>query len=247
MKRFIGLIIGLCGGLFGGLFGVGGGAVIIPLMTKIAKATQHQAHGTSLFAIMFISFAGAGVYLLHNNASWKASLIIAASAIVTARLGALFAHSLPEKKLRKAFGLFLLFVSMMLVAKGYLPQTGFNLSTWAAIIVFLLIGSATGFLSGMMGVGGGAVMISLLVILGNMEQHLAQGTSLLAMIPVSISGALTYYKLGYVHMNIAWGLVIGSLIGGFLGATAASLLPETYLRLLFAAIGFYMGIQYVRA
>ena len=243
----IGALIGLAGSFFGGLFGVGGAVITIPLMTWLAKATQHEAHGTSLFAIFFIAIAGAGTYFLQGNADWKAAVTIAASAIFTARVGALFAHSLPQKKLKRAFGCFLIFASVTLVLKSYLPGSGFNLSIWATIIVYLLIGSVTGFLSGMMGVGGGGVMIPLMVILSNMEQHLAQGTSLLAMIPVSLSGALTHYRLGNFRMNIAWGLAIGSLMGSFLGAMAASILPELYLRVLFAGLGFWMGLRSIRS
>jgi len=207
-----GTLIGLLGSFFGGLFGVGGGVIVIPLMVWLAKATQHEAHGTSLFAIFFTALAGAGTYFLHGSASWQAALGIAASAIFTARVGALFAHSLPEKKLKRAFGCFLIIASGMLILKFYLPQQGFNLSAWTTVIMYLLVGSVAGFLSGMMGVGGGVVMVPLMVILGNMEQHLAQGTSLLAMIPISFSGAMTHYRLGNVRTSIAWGLVIGALV-----------------------------------
>jgi uncharacterized protein len=248
MYSVIGMVIGLAGSFFGGLFGVGGGIITIPLMIWLTKATQHEAHGTSLFAIFFVAITGAGTYFLHGNADWQAAIAIAASAIFTARVGALFAHSLPEKKLKRAFGYFLIFASATLVVKAYLPESGlFSFSTWTAIIVYLLVGSVTGFLSGMMGVGGGVVMVPLMVILGNMEQHLAQGTSLLAMIAVSFSGAMTHYRLGNVRMNIAWGLVIGSLIGGVLGAMTASLLPEQSLRVLFAVLGFWMGVRSLRS
>jgi uncharacterized protein len=246
MNGIIGALIGLSGSFFGGLFGVGGAVITIPLMIWLAKATQHEAHGTSLFAIFFIALAGGGTYFLQGHANWKAALTIAVSAIFTARVGALFAHSLPEKKLKMAFGYFLIFASVTLVAKSYLPESGFNLSAWTTIIMYLLIGSVTGFLSGMMGVGGGGVMIPLLVVLGNMEQHLAQGTSLLAMVPVSLSGAMTHYRLGNVRMNIAWGLAIGSLVGSSFGATTASLLPELYLRLLFAGLASWMGVRSIR-
>jgi uncharacterized protein len=243
----IGLLIGLSGSFFGGLFGVGGGIITIPLMIWLVKATQHEAHGTSLFAIFFVAVVGAGTYFLHGSADWEAALAIAASAIFTARFGALFAHSLPERKLKKAFGCFLIVASMMLVVKSFLPESGFfRFSAWTAIVVYLLIGSATGFLSGMMGVGGGVVMVPLLVIIGNMEQHLAQGTSLLAMIAVSFSGALTHYRLGNVRVNMVWGLVMGSIIGSVLGATTASFLPELYLRVLFSALGLWMGLRSLR-
>ena len=65
----------------------------------------------------------------------------------------------------------------------------------------------TGFLAGMMGVGGGGVMVPPLVIFIGMPQHLAQGTSLLAMLPGSAVGAYTHYRLGNVVKTIALGLI----------------------------------------
>lgn len=243
----VGLGSGLAGGLLGGLLGIGGGVIMVPLMTWLARITQHQAHGTSLVAIVFTALAGAGTYLLHGNADWKVAGILAVSAIFFARLGALFAHSLPEKKLKKAFGAFLGFVSLMLLFKGYIPTTPYTLGSWTSILIFLVIGCFTGFVSGMMGVGGGAVMIPPMVILGGMGQHLAQGTSLLAMVPVSITGAMTHYRLGNVKVAVAWGLAIGSLVGGYFGARAATAVPEAYLRLVFAGVGLWMSIRYLRS
>jgi hypothetical protein len=247
MTVLIGLFIGLAGGLFGGFLGVGGGIIMIPLMTWLAKLSQHKAHGTSLVAIVFTGLVGAVTYYSHGNIDWKVSLVLTLSAVFTARVGARFAHSLPEKKLKKAFGVFLLFVSLLLLVKTYLPRGDFNLTSVTGIVAFLLIGSLTGFVSGMMGVGGGAVMVPLMVVIGGMEQHVAQGTSLLAMVPASISGAAMHYKLKNVEMNIAWGLIGGSLIGSYLGATVATTIPELFLRVVFSIVTVWMGIRYLRA
>lgn len=62
----------------------------------------------------------------------------------------------------------------------------------------------------MMGVGGGGVMVPLMVVLGDVGQHMAHGTSLLAMIPASISGDSTHYKLGNVKLDIAREWAIGN-------------------------------------
>ena len=246
-QRIIGLAAGLLGGLFGGLVGVGGGAVMIPLMTVLAGLSQHKAHGTSLVAIVFTGAIGAVAYSLHGTVDWKVSLMLAVTATLTARLGALYAHSLSEKKLKRGFGVFLVFVSTMLLTKGYLLHTTFALTFWPRIATLLLTGVFTGFLSGMMGIGGGGIMIPPMVILAGMSQHLAQGTSLLAMVPIGMSGALTHYRLGNVDTHVAGGLVVGAVVGGYLGGTAANMLPETYLILIFAAIGIWMGIRYMRS
>ncbi len=247
MRLLVGVLCGFLGGTFGGLLGVGGGVIMIPLMTGLGKLTQHQAHGTSLVAIAFTASVGAVTYLAHGNADWKVSLVLAASAIFTARLGAHFAHSLSEKKLKKAFGIFLLFAAMMLPAKDYLPSFAGGIPFWPGIAIYLFIGAATGFLSGMMGVGGGVVMVPPMVIIAGMGQHLAQGTSLLAMIPVAMAGAITHYRLGNVRTDMAWGLAAGALAGGYLGATAATALPELLLRVVFAAVGLWMALRYLRA
>lgn len=245
-KFIIGLISGVFGGFFGGLLGLGGGVIMIPLMTWLAKMTQHQAHGTSLVAIVFTAIMGAAIYYTLGGVDWKIALILAVSATITARFGARYAHSLPEKKLKMAFGFFLIFASTMLIAKGYLPKTSWTFGPLTSIIVFLMIGFVTGFVSGMMGVGGGGVMVPLMVVLGNVGQHMAQGTSLLAMIPASISGASTHYKLGNVKLDIAWGLAIGSLVGAYFGATTANQLPDFHLKIAFAVVGIWMGINYVK-
>ena len=74
-QRIIGLAAGLLGGLFGGLVGVGGGAVMIPLMTVLAGLSQHKAHGTSLVAIVFTGAIGAVAYSLHSAVDWKIALM----------------------------------------------------------------------------------------------------------------------------------------------------------------------------
>jgi uncharacterized membrane protein YfcA len=99
----------------------------------------------------------------------------------------------------------------------------------------------------MMGVGGGVIMVPPMVVLAGMSQHMAQGTSRLAMVPIGLSGALTHYKLGNVHMHVAGGLVAGAIIGGYLGGTLANLLPEGHLMLLFILMGVWMGIRYLRS
>jgi hypothetical protein len=246
-KFIIGIVSGLLGGFFGGLLGLGGGVIMIPLMTWIAKITQHQAHGTSLVAIVFTAIVGGMTYFFHGEVDWKVALILAISATLTARFGARYAHSLPEKKLKMAFGCFLIFASTMLVAKGYLPNTTWAFGSWASVIVFLMIGFVTGFVSGMMGVGGGGVMVPLMVVFGNIGQHMAQGTSLIAMIPASASGACTHYKLGNVTMDVAWGLIVGSLVGAYIGAATASGLPDFHLKIAFAIVGVWMGVRYIKA
>jgi len=246
-ESLLGFVIGLSGGFFGGIVGLGGGVIMIPMMTAFAGLSQREAHGTSLVAVVFTGAIGALTYFSHGLVDWKAALILAAPAVLFARLGAVCAHSMREKQLRRGFGAFMILVSLLLIGKGMIPGTGEYLGFWWKVFVMLLTGVGTGFVSGMMGVGGGSVMIPALVILAGMPQHLAQGTSLLAMVPVGMTGAFTHYRLGNVHAYLSLGLAAGAMAGSFLGGTAAILLSDFVLKVIFALIGLYMGVRYIRA
>ncbi len=238
--------IGLLAGFFGGMVGLGGGVVMIPLMVGLLKLSQHKAHGTSLVAVFFTGLMGAFTYGLQGSLDLEAAFFLALTAILTARLGARYAHGLPEASLKRAFGWFLFLVSFLLLLKPYLAPRGLAQGELAQDLALLLSGAFTGFLSGMMGVGGGTIMVPAMVLLLGMPQHTAQGTSLLAMVPASLVGAYTHFRLGNVEEGLALGLVPGVFLGTFLGGELAHFLPETGLRLVFAAVLLWTAWRYLR-
>lgn len=241
------LWIGLIAGCFGGLVGLGGGVVMIPLMVAILKISQHKAHGTSLFALVFTGLTGAITYGLKGSVDVIASLILAVTAIFTARTGAKFAHSLPEWKLKRAFGAFLIFAALILILKPYLVNLhNFEIMGMPKIITLLLIGLLAGFLAGMMGIGGGTVMVPALVLILNYGQHIAQGTSLLCMVPAGAVGSYTHLKLGNVIKNLLPGLILGIIAGAYIGSNIAHALSEANLRVIFALIIIWTGIRFLR-
>ncbi|WP_141267082.1 sulfite exporter TauE/SafE family protein [Thermodesulfovibrio sp. Kuro-1] len=247
-SRFIhSLWIGLVAGCFGGLVGLGGGVVMIPLMVAVLKITQHRAHGTSLFALVFTGITGAITYGMKGSVDFIASLILAVTAIFTARIGAKFAHSLPEWKLKRAFGAFLIFAALILIAKPYLAELyHFEFGVTAKIITLLVIGIFAGFLAGMMGIGGGTVMVPALVLILNYGQHIAQGTSLLCMVPAGAVGAYTHLKLGNVIKELLPGLIVGIILGTYIGSNIAHALADAYLRVIFAFIIIWTGIRFLK-
>jgi len=241
-------LIGLCAGAFGGLVGLGGGVVMIPLMVGLAGLKQREAHGTSLVALVFTGMVGAATYAMRRAVDLEAALLLAATASLTARLGARYAHALPEWKLKRAFGGFLLAVSMLLLAKPWLASgAGAESHGLAKAAVLLAAGTFTGFLSGMMGVGGGTIMVPAMVLLVGMPQVTAQGSSLLAMVPAGAVGAHAHWRLGNVVKALLPGLIPGILAGTFLGSSLALRLPEVALRLTFAAVLIWTGSRYLRA
>jgi len=149
------ICIGLLAGFVGGITGGGGGIISIPLIVAFLKLDQHAAHGTSLVALVFTSLAGAVTYALNGSIGMIEALLMAVAAVATARAGTHFAHSLPEWKLKRSFGGYLLIVSALMLLKPYLgtPQTLTVGAAWT--IVLLATGAVAGFASGMMGSADG--------------------------------------------------------------------------------------------
>ncbi|MCL2337520.1 MAG: sulfite exporter TauE/SafE family protein [Firmicutes bacterium] len=244
--QLVNLLIGLAAGFFGGLVGLGGGVIMIPLMVGILKMDQHSAHGTSLVALIFTGISGAVTYYLNGSVDVISSLFLALTAIFTARAGAKFANALPEWKLKRSFGAFLMLVTLLMLIKPLLAHFSGPVTGWTNIVIMLGTGVFTGFLSGMMGVGGGSIMVPAMVLLAGFTQQTAQGTSLLAMVPAGGVGAFTHWRLGNVKADILPGLIPGILVGTFLGGSFAHILPEVALRLVFAAVLIWTGIGYLR-
>ncbi|OPX85888.1 MAG: Sulfite exporter TauE/SafE [Pelotomaculum sp. PtaB.Bin117] len=99
----INLLTGLAAGFFGGLVGLGGGVIMIPLMAVILKMGQLKAHGTSLVSLVFTGISGAFTYALNSSVDITASILLASTAIFTARAGARFANALTKWKLKRSF------------------------------------------------------------------------------------------------------------------------------------------------
>jgi len=241
------LLIGLGAGMLGGLVGVGGGVVMIPLLVAVLGLGQHRAHGTSLMALVFTGLAGAIAYSTRGQVDVAAAAALAVPATLTARFGARHAHALPEWQLRRSFGAFLVAVIVLLVLKPWL--LGFSAPVHGAgkVAVLAAAGALTGFLSGMMGIGGGNVMVPAMVLLAGFPQVLAQGTSLLAMVAAGFAGALEHLRLGNVVRRLLPGLAPGVFAGTWIGSLVALRLDEATLRGIFVAVASYSAVRALRA
>lgn len=108
-------LTGIAGGLFAGLTGVGGGAVMIPLLTGTMGMGQRLAHGTSLAILLFIGMAGFGVYALLEDITWHLIPALAAGSVVGGAVGARALQRLSERRLRQAFGIYLVVIALRML------------------------------------------------------------------------------------------------------------------------------------
>ncbi|MCA6072121.1 MAG: sulfite exporter TauE/SafE family protein [Endomicrobium sp.] len=97
------------------------------------------------------------------------------------------------------------------------------------IITCIAIGIIGGFLSGLMGIGGATILMTLMLFFLKMTQHQAQGTSL-AIICLSFFSMLVYYKKGHVNLNVAALIGVGFILGGIMGSYLADAMPEQILK-----------------
>ena len=105
-----------------------------------------------------------------------------------------------------------------------------------AVLPLLVIGAFTGFVSGLFGVGGGVVIVPALVTAFRMDQRRAAATSLIALLPISVAGTVTYAISGQVGWLAALLLAVGSVIGSPLGVRLLHRLPDRVVPWMF--VGF---------
>jgi hypothetical protein len=105
------------------------------------------------------------------------------------------------------------------------------------LLILIVIGIITGFLAGMLGIGGAIIMIPALVYLLGISQQTAQGTSLAVMLPpIGILAAYNYYKAGNVNIRFAIILALFFLIGSYFGSRFALKMPQEVLKKIFGIL-----------
>lgn len=113
------LLIGVVTGVMSGIFGIGGGIVIVPALLYFAKLPQKTAVGTSLAALLLpVGALGVWVYWKGGHVEVRGALLIAAGLLVGIYAGSLFAQTLSEAAMRKAFAVLLVGVAINLWLQG---------------------------------------------------------------------------------------------------------------------------------
>lgn len=114
------------------------------------------------------------------------------------------------------------------------------------MVTAILIGILAGVISGLLGVGGGALFVPALVYFLGLGQLDAQATSLLAIVPVALVGSWRQWKKETIHFRAAGLIILGAPIGVFCGVFVANILPERVLELLFAGFLITVAVQLIR-
>jgi len=111
---------------------------------------------------------------------------------------------------------------------------------------FLLVGTFTGAMSGMFGIGGGVFVIPAMVYLFGFSQKMATGTSLgMLLPPIGVLAFLEFYKAGHVNVAAAALLIVGFVAGSYLSASYTVSLPDLLLKRAFGGLLVVMGVIYI--
>ncbi|VAW16694.1 hypothetical protein MNBD_BACTEROID01-270 [hydrothermal vent metagenome] len=114
------------------------------------------------------------------------------------------------------------------------------------LIILIIVGLASGLLSGVLGVGGGIIVIPALIFILGLSQHQAQGTSLAFMVmPVGILAVWKYWKEGYVDWNFAFVLAFTFLIGAYFGSILSVHISGRTLKKIFGVLMFVVSIKMI--
>ncbi len=215
---------GLAGGALSGLFGIGGGIVLVPLMGALLGLDQHQAQGVSL-AVMLAPI-GLPAVLHYRKAGyhirWGLVGILLVGFLGGVTAGSLMANAIPSAPLRWGFIGFLVVMAIRyaVAAKGRKPSAPMPEPSRAALVGFgLVLGVLGGLMSGLLGIGGGAILIPLLAVWMGLPQHEAQATSLALMLPpIGLPGVLIYAG-GH---GLPWMVIVFAGLGFATGALAGA-------------------------
>lgn len=241
-RRILALIaIGLVGGFLSGLFGIGGGILMVPLIIFFLKFDQRHASALSLTAVLPAAIVGSITYGVSGHVDILAAAFIAVGGIVGALIGTRLLRVLPLGWLRWMFVVLLLLVAVRMFIE-LPPGAHVELTPWIAVALVGL-GLVVGIASGLFGIGGGVLIVPALISLFGIDPVLAKGTSLLAMIPTSITGTISNTRAKLVKPLD--GLIAGSAaaLASFPGALLAQYLPAHLSNILFAVLVLFAASQ----
>lgn len=257
---FLYALTGILAGTLAGLFGVGGGVIVVPALVFIyslahfpAYIIMHMAIGTSLAAM--VSTAVSSVISHHRREAvlWPLFWQLLPGLIIGTVMGAILASSLQTLILRNIFGIFLLVVALRM----FLRSDDKSDRQLPGGVINSFFGALIGFLSGMLGIGGGAVTIPLLHHYG-VPLPKASGTSAAVSFPIAITGAISViftgwhvastipHATGYIYWPAAIIIGIFSVAAVSLGSILALRLPVALLQKIFAVLLIIIAADLMR-
>lgn len=238
------LVLGFAIGTFGTLVGRGGGVILIPIFLLIFNWAPQQAIGTSLAVVFLNALSGSIAYIKQKKVYYDAAIRFSLATLPGAIMGSYLAKYFTGSGFRITFGILLMVMALLMYfrpsKKG--EQEDFNKDTFTYNRTFGVVLSAfVGFLSSILGIGGGIIHVPAMIFLLSFPTHIATATSHFVLAISSFFGVASHFFLGNILMMpalfIGVGAVAGAQFGAFLSVKAKSKLILTLLSIALFALG----------
>ncbi len=255
------LITGIAVGAVSGMLGVGGCFIMIPVQYYILLAMGIDpkiailvSFGTNLLVVLPTALSGSYRHSKKGAVLWRQAIIMGVVGAIASFSGAFVASLLPGEVLKIIFGSAILLGSIrMMTAKPLRVEGEVNQNDLA----YVLAGAVLGFVTGLIGIGGGVLAVPVMVILLRFHMHEAVGTSTAMMIFTSLGGAISYmvlglgvaglpaFSIGYVNL-LQWILLAGTSVPmAQVGAHVAHKINAKALKWIFIIVMIYMGLKMI--
>ncbi|ADW71209.1 sulfite exporter TauE/SafE family protein [Granulicella tundricola] len=260
------LLSSIGAGLVGALTGLGGGIVVTPVLTLMLGVDIGYAIGASLISVIATSSGAAAAYVRDGLSNVRVGIFLEVATTLGAISGALISGKIPTTYLAILFGLVLLHsawqASQARVEGGVVADQG-SLSrrlrlggTYRAEgkeVEYVVSREGTGLslmyvagmLSGLLGIGSGALKVIAMDRVMGLPFKVSTATSSFMIGVTAVASATIYFKRGYILPQMAVPVMIGVLIGSMVGARLLPRLPVKTLRRIFAIVVGMIAIQMI--
>ena len=269
MTPLVSLLVALAGGMFAGFIGsmtgLGGGLVIVPLLTLVLHIPLPQAVGVSLFGVIATSVGAAPRFVGTGLSNVRLALFLQVAASSGALLGALVAHNVPAQSLFLIFGLVMLYSAVMSFIPSKQDDAGapadspramrLRLSSrykcddgWVdykvqGVTPAFVIMVGAGMLSAMLGIGSGVFKVLAMDKLMRLPFKVSTATSNFMIGITAATSAGYYLSHGEVQPIVAGPVILGVLAGAYLGGHWMTVLPVKQLRRVFAVVLCFVALD----
>jgi uncharacterized protein len=261
---------GTLAGVFGSLLGLGGGVLLVPLLTLGFGLPLREAVGVSLISVIVTSSAAAGVYLERHVANLRLGMTLELFTAIGALVGGSIAFLLDEQVLSLLFGALLLYTAVAMARAGIRsapeevtdtaipgPADGADaaeptttlerLSGPGYRVRRLGLGIAgagvAGVVSALLGIGGGTIKVPLMHLAMGVPFRVATATSNMMIGITAAASAVIYLIRGGIDPYVAGPTAIGVFLGASAGSRLAHRVDLRYLRLLFVVVLVWLAIE----
>ncbi len=237
------LLLGLVAGTFGALVGLGGGIILVPVLSLWLGLPITVAVGVSLVCVIATSSGAAAIYVQQRLTDMRLGMLLELASSAGAVTGALIVPFLPPALIKGLFGVFLLYSAVLMVRNRAAEKEGASTTDYQVRNYPLGLGVsyAAGNVSAILGIGGGPIKVPLMNVWMGVPLRVAAATSNFLMGVTAAASAILYYSRGDVYVAVAAPLSVGVFAGAFLGSWLAKRLHSRWIRFILVLVLLYLS------